>query len=91
MILLACVQQAIPLFSKNVQSNKFVKGFLDNVIPIFTKLQDETVKFEVLKAFAELCSHYNTANTAINSQITLAGLFEVLTVSPCALLVNCSR
>lgn len=80
MILLACVQQAIPLFSKNVQSNKFVKGFLDNVIPIFTKLQDETVKFEVLKAFAELCSHYNTANAATNALITLGGLFDVLTV-----------
>ena len=64
-----------------MQSNKFVKGFLDSVIPIFTKLQDETVKFEILKAFAELCSHYNIANTATNSQITLGALFDVLIVS----------
>lgn len=58
MILLSCIQQAIPLFSKNVNSNKYVSMFIDNVLVIFNEITDEEIKFEILKSFADLCSFY---------------------------------
>lgn len=81
MILLSCIQQAIPLFSKNVHSNRFVNSYLDNVLTIVTKISDETVKFETLKAFAELCSHYqqqNVPQSTINIEILYNILIEYL-------------
>lgn len=60
MILLSCIQQAIPLFSKNVNSNKYVSMFIDNVLVIFDQITDEEIKFEILKSFADLCSFYTS-------------------------------
>lgn len=65
MILLSCIQQAIPLFSKNVNSNKYVLMFVDNVLGIFDQIADEAIKFEILKSFADLCSFY--ASSAIST------------------------
>ncbi|CAF0728769.1 unnamed protein product [Brachionus calyciflorus] len=60
MILLSCIQQALPLFSKNVNSNKYVNFYIENVMKIFNQISDETIRFEILKSFADLCSHYHT-------------------------------
>ena len=72
MILLSCIQQAIPLFSKNVQSTKYVNYYMNNVLQIVPKISDESIKFEILKSFAELCIHYNGVGgdvTATNIEI----------------------
>ncbi|RNA30903.1 apoptosis inhibitor 5 isoform X2 [Brachionus plicatilis] len=58
MILLSCIQQAIPLFSKNVNSNKYVLMFVDNVLGTFDQIVDEEIKFEILKSLADLCSFF---------------------------------
>ena len=61
MILLSCIQQAIPLFSKNVPSAKHVNLFIQNVLGSFVKLScDENTKFEILKSLADMCVHYNS-------------------------------
>lgn len=78
MILLSCIQQAIPLFSKNVQSTKFVIHYLDNVISIVHKLTDETVKFEILKSFAELCIHYHSNPQHQPNNLNLEILYNLL-------------
>lgn len=59
MILMSCMQQALPLFSKNVPSTRYVHLYLHNVLIVFKKIKEENVRFEILKAFAELCIHYN--------------------------------
>jgi hypothetical protein len=78
MILLSCIQQALPLFSKNVQSTKFVNSYLSNLRPIFTKLTDESVTFDILKSFAELCIYYNGQNQAANSIQNLETLYNLM-------------
>ena len=83
MILMSCLQQALPLFSKNVQSTKYVYLYLDNVMSSFKKIQDDNVRFELLKAFAELCIHFNgssplaqQSNSNVNQSLDL--LFNLL-------------
>lgn len=78
MILLSCIQQALPLFSKNVQSTKFVNSYLENLLCIFTKLTDESMTFETLKSFAELCMYYNGQNAANNSIQNLEILYNLM-------------
>jgi hypothetical protein len=70
MVLMSCLQQALPLFSKNVQSTKYVYLYLDNVMSSFKKIQDDNVRFELLKAFAELCIHFNGSSPLVQQQIT---------------------
>jgi len=59
MVLLSCIQQALPLFSKNVQSTKFVNYYLANLLSVFASLADQTLTFDILKSFAELCVYYS--------------------------------
>jgi hypothetical protein len=66
---------------KNVQSTKYVNFYLENVMTIFNKIGDENVKFEVLKAFADMCLHYNgTSADPANSLKNLEILFDILIV-----------
>jgi hypothetical protein len=65
MILMSCIQQAIPLFSKNVPSTRYVSLYLENVLGLFKKIGDENARFEILKAFAELCIHYAAVGSAV--------------------------
>lgn len=78
MILLSCIQQALPLFSKNVQSTKFVNSYLENLLVIFTKFTDESITFEILKSFAELCIYYNGQIQANNSLRNLEILYNLM-------------
>lgn len=80
MILLSCIQQALPLFSKNVKSTKFVNWYLENLLPIFSKLKDESTNFEILKSFAELCIYYDGQIAANNSIHNLNTLYDLLLV-----------
>ncbi|XP_056383706.1 apoptosis inhibitor 5 [Hyla sarda] len=56
--LLQCMRQAVPLFSKNVHSTKFVTYFCENVLPILSTLTSPAegldVQLEVLKLLAEM-------------------------------------
>ena len=54
---------------------------MGNVLTIFNKIGDENVKFEMLKAFADMCLHYNGAgaNTE-NSLRNLETLYDIMIV-----------
>lgn len=78
MILLSCIQQALPLFSKNVQSTKFVNYYLSNLLSVFTSLTDHSLNFDILKSFAELCMYYNGNNQANNSIQNLEILYNIM-------------
>ncbi|XP_073434649.1 apoptosis inhibitor 5 [Dendrobates tinctorius] len=58
--LLQCMRQAVPLFSKNVHSTKFVTHFCEHVLPILSTLTSPAegidVQLEVLKLLAEMSS-----------------------------------
>ncbi|XP_075044473.1 apoptosis inhibitor 5 [Mixophyes fleayi] len=58
--LLQCMRQAVPLFSKNVHSTKFVTYFCEHVLPILSSLTSPAegidVQLEVLKLLAEMSS-----------------------------------
>ncbi|KAM4617336.1 apoptosis inhibitor 5 [Discoglossus pictus] len=58
--LLQCMRQAVPLFSKNVHSTKFVTYFCESVLPILSTLTSPAegfdVQLEVLKLLAEMSS-----------------------------------
>jgi hypothetical protein len=80
MILLSCIQEAIPLFSKNVQPTKYVNLYLENVLTVFNKIDDENVKFEVLKALSDMCLHYNGTSVpaSVNSLSNLEILYDIM-------------
>ncbi len=82
MVLLSCIQQALPLFSKNVQSTKFVNYYLANLLSVFASLADQTLTFDILKSFAELCVYYNGHNQANNSVHNLEILYNLMIVTP---------
>lgn len=42
-------------------STKYVNSYIENVLSIFNEISDESLKFEILKAFADLCSHYSSS------------------------------
>ncbi|XP_077309649.1 apoptosis inhibitor 5 [Lithobates pipiens] len=56
--LLQCMRQAVPLFSKNVHSTKFMTYFCEQVLPILSSLTSPAegidVQLEVLKLLAEM-------------------------------------
>ncbi|XP_075694177.1 apoptosis inhibitor 5 [Rhinoderma darwinii] len=58
--LLQCMRQAVPLFSKNVHSTKFVTYFGEHVLPILSTLTSPgegiDVQLEILKLLAEMSS-----------------------------------
>ncbi len=65
---------------KNVHSTKFVLYYLDNVFPLFKKLdEDENTKLEMLKYFAEM-SHFLPANAIPDHETRLTTLFNLLNV-----------
>ncbi|XP_023614890.1 apoptosis inhibitor 5-like isoform X2 [Myotis lucifugus] len=58
--LLQCTWQAVPLFSKNVHSTRFVTYFCEQVLPnlssLTTPVEGLNIQLEVLKLLAEMCS-----------------------------------
>ncbi|XP_053305059.1 apoptosis inhibitor 5 [Spea bombifrons] len=58
--LLQCMRQAVPFFSKNVHSTKFVTYFCENVLPVLSSMTSPAegidVQLEVLKLLAEMSS-----------------------------------
>ncbi|XP_012697981.1 apoptosis inhibitor 5 [Clupea harengus] len=56
--LLQCTRQALPLFSKNVHSTRFVTYFCDHVLPNLSTLTspvpEQDIQLEVLKLLAEM-------------------------------------
>lgn len=83
MILLSCIQQALPLFSKNVQSTTFVNHFLENLLCNISKISDDCgiSTYEIIKAFAELCMYYDGQASDYNSLKNLEILFNLLNVN----------
>ncbi|XP_063294574.1 apoptosis inhibitor 5-B [Pelobates fuscus] len=59
--MLQCMRQAVPLFSKNVHSTKFLTYFCENVLPTLSSLTSPAegidVQLEVLKLLAEMSSY----------------------------------
>ncbi|KAJ8343190.1 hypothetical protein SKAU_G00305190 [Synaphobranchus kaupii] len=59
--LLQCTRQALPLFSKNVHSTRFVTYFCDHVLPNLSTLTSPVaeldIQLEVLKLLAEMSPH----------------------------------
>lgn len=83
MILLSCIQQALPLFSSNVQSTTFVNQYLQNLLCNFSKIPDDCgiPTFEIIKSFAELCIYYDGQVSDYNSLENLEILFNLLNVN----------
>uniref|UniRef100_G1Q242 Apoptosis inhibitor 5 n=1 Tax=Myotis lucifugus TaxID=59463 RepID=G1Q242_MYOLU len=58
--LLKCTRQAVPLFSKNLHSTRFVTDFCEQVLPNFSSLTTPVggldIQLEVLKLLAEMSS-----------------------------------
>lgn len=58
--LLQCTRQAVPLFSKNVHSTRFVTYFCEQVLPnlssLTTPVEGLDIQLEVLKLLAEMSS-----------------------------------
>ncbi|XP_064634427.1 apoptosis inhibitor 5-like [Lineus longissimus] len=56
--LIQCGKQALPLFSKNVHSRKFVEYIIDQVLPllhgIVSENENEDTQLEILKLFADM-------------------------------------
>lgn len=63
MILLSCIQQAIPFFSRSCPSTKYVTYYIRNVLGLLQELADDNLKFEILKSLAELSAHYGGASS----------------------------
>jgi len=70
--LIACIRQALPLFSKNVQTTAFVSYMCDHVVSVMSdviahpvegeeeekvKKNNEDLQIEVMKLFAEMALH----------------------------------
>ncbi|XP_030056663.1 apoptosis inhibitor 5 [Microcaecilia unicolor] len=59
--LLQCMRQAVPFFSKNVHSTKFVTYFCEHVLPNLSSLTSPAesidIQLEVLKLLAEMSSY----------------------------------
>jgi len=58
--IIQCMKQAIPYFSKNVHSTKFVSFLIDNVFPTLSKIKGDnadTTRLELLRLTAELAGH----------------------------------
>jgi hypothetical protein len=80
-ILFSCIQQAIPLFSRNVPSTKYVNYYLENVLVVFNSVKNDDIQFEIIKSLADLCSHFNGNSnviTANQSNLNLKTLFTIL-------------
>ncbi|XP_071955186.1 apoptosis inhibitor 5-like isoform X2 [Antedon mediterranea] len=55
-----CIKQALPFFSKNVHSTKFIEHISNHVVPFLSELagpEGTNVKLEVLKLLAEMSTH----------------------------------
>ncbi|KAM8938988.1 apoptosis inhibitor 5 [Pelodytes ibericus] len=85
--LLQCMRQAVPLFSKNVHSTKFVTYFCENVLPILGTLASPAegidVQLEVLKLLAEMsafCGDMDKLESNLNK--LFAKLLEYMPLPP---------
>ncbi|KAK6318551.1 hypothetical protein J4Q44_G00118420 [Coregonus suidteri] len=77
--LLQCTRQALPLFSKNVHSTRFVTYFCDHVLPNLSTLTSPVaeldIQLEVLKLLAEMSPFYGDMEK-VEANLTM--LFEKL-------------
>ncbi|KAL4613439.1 apoptosis inhibitor 5-like [Arapaima gigas] len=85
--LLQCTRQALPLFSKNVHSTRFVTYFCCNVLPSLSSLTspmaDLDIQLEVLKLLAEMtpfCGDHEKLQS--NLMILFEKLLEYMPVPP---------
>lgn len=78
MILLSCIQQAITFFSKTCPSTKYFTYYVRNVLSVLQQLEDDNLKFEILKSLAELSIFYvvgsGTSQTANQPSCTTEDL-----------------
>ncbi|XP_067000689.1 apoptosis inhibitor 5 isoform X2 [Anabrus simplex] len=77
--LIQCVRQALPYFSSQVDSARFVTYFCEQVLPQFRDItsseEGADPQLEVLKLFAELCTHCGTLD---NVEAKVGKVFERL-------------
>jgi hypothetical protein len=52
-----CIKQALPLFSKNAPSGRFVEYVCLQVVPVLSQISSAPVQLETLKLLAEMTSH----------------------------------
>lgn len=64
--LINCVRHALPYFSSQINSSKFVSYICEQVLPqldkILTSEEDNQIELELLKIFAELCTYCGALN-----------------------------
>jgi hypothetical protein len=51
---------------------------MNNVIKILPSINDETIKFEILKSFAELCVHYHSLPAGASTTSNIEILYNIL-------------
>lgn len=77
--LIQCVRQALPYFSSQVDSARFVTYMCEQVLPQFIDItsaeEGADPQLEILKLFAELCTHCGTLE---NSDSKVEKLYERL-------------
>ncbi|XP_037110823.1 apoptosis inhibitor 5 isoform X1 [Syngnathus acus] len=85
--LLQCTRQALPLFSKNVHSTRFVTYFCEHVLPnlstLTTPVAELDIQLEVLKPLAEMspfCGDMDKLETNLNMLFTK--LLEYMPLPP---------
>ncbi|XP_019750426.1 apoptosis inhibitor 5 [Hippocampus comes] len=85
--LLQCTRQALPLFSKNVHSTRFVTYFCEHVLPnlsmLTTPVAELDIQLEVLKLLAEMspfCGDMDKLETNLNMLFTK--LLEYMPLPP---------
>uniref|UniRef100_A0A673XYR7 Apoptosis inhibitor 5 n=2 Tax=Salmo TaxID=8028 RepID=A0A673XYR7_SALTR len=85
--LLQCTRQALPLFSKNVHSTRFVTYFCDHVLPNLSSLTSPVaeldIQLEVLKLLAEMspfCGDMEKVET--NLTMLFEKLLELMPLPP---------
>ncbi|XP_061630101.1 apoptosis inhibitor 5 isoform X1 [Phyllopteryx taeniolatus] len=85
--LLQCTRQALPLFSKNVHSTRFVTYFCEHVLPnlstLTTPVAELDIQLEVLKLLAEMspfCGDMEKLETNLNMLFTK--LLEYMPLPP---------
>jgi hypothetical protein len=64
--LIQCVKQALPLFSKNVHSTRFVEFICLQVLPVLPDAGSSAVQLELLKQLAEMVTFCGEMESAAN-------------------------
>ncbi|XP_077994223.1 apoptosis inhibitor 5-like [Glandiceps talaboti] len=85
--LMQCMKQALPFFSKNVMSTKFVSYMCTQVIPVLSSLVNPSedgsdIQLEVLRLFAELCHHTGEMEDKSSVEKVFDKLLEYMPLPP---------